>query len=61
MVHCRAGVVSVAADPAGQLAASSSLDSLVRVFDIESNATRATLECQPAESWALAFDPQVRR
>eukprot|EP00897_Mesotaenium_endlicherianum_P005574 jgi/Mesen1/5044/ME000025S04446 len=52
------GVVAVAVDPAGTTAASSSMDSMVRVFDVDTNATKAALECAPAESWALAFDPQ---
>ncbi|KAL0009212.1 hypothetical protein SO802_010714, partial [Lithocarpus litseifolius] len=37
------GVASVAAHPAGLIGASASLDSFVRVFDVDTNATVATL------------------
>lgn len=56
--HCL-GVASVAAHPLGSIAASSSLDSFVRVFDVDSNATIATLEAPPSEVWQLKFDPRV--
>ncbi|XP_028777395.1 WD repeat-containing protein VIP3 [Neltuma alba] len=55
--HCL-GVASVAAHPLGSIAASSSLDSFVRVFDVDSNATIATLEAPPSEVWQLKFDPK---
>ncbi|XP_057540130.1 WD repeat-containing protein VIP3 [Amaranthus tricolor] len=51
------GVVSVAAHPSGVIAASASLDSFVRVFDVDSNNTIATLEAPPSESWQLQFHP----
>lgn len=53
------GVVAVAAHPAGTIAASTSLDSFVRVFDIDTNATVATLETPPSEAWLMQFDPKV--
>lgn len=56
--HCL-GVVSVAAHPSGKIAASASIDSFVRVFDVESNNTIATLEAPPSEVWQLQFDPRV--
>jgi WD repeat-containing protein 61 len=56
--HCL-GVASVAAHPLGSIAASSSLDSFVRVFDVDSNATIATLEAPPSEVWQMRFDPKV--
>jgi len=56
--HCL-GVASVAAHPLGSIAASSSLDSFVRVFDVDSNATVATLEAPPSEVWQMRFDPKV--
>lgn len=56
--HCL-GVISVAAHPSGKIAASASLDSFVRVFDVESNNTIATLEAPPSEVWQMAFDPRV--
>jgi WD repeat-containing protein 61 len=52
------GVVAVAAHPGGTFAASTSLDSFVRVFDIDSNATVATLETPPSEAWLMQFDPK---
>ncbi|KAJ7979288.1 WD repeat-containing protein [Quillaja saponaria] len=55
--HCL-GVASVAAHPLGRTAASSSLDSFVRVFDVDSNATIATLEAPPSEVWQMKFDPK---
>lgn len=51
------GVVSVAAHPSGVIAASASLDSFVRVFDVDSNNTIATLEAPPSEVWQMKFDP----
>ncbi|KAE8688469.1 WD repeat-containing protein VIP3 [Hibiscus syriacus] len=55
--HCL-GVVSVAAHPSGVIAASASLDSLVRVFDVDTNATIATLEAPPSEVWQMQFNPK---
>ncbi|TYJ29629.1 hypothetical protein E1A91_A06G080600v1 [Gossypium mustelinum] len=55
--HCL-GVVSVAAHPSGVIAASASLDSLVRVFDVDTNVTIATLEAPPSEVWQMQFDPK---
>lgn len=57
--HCL-GVASVAAHPSGHIAASSSLDSFVRVFDVDTNATISTLEAPPSEVWQLRFDPKVK-
>ena len=53
------GVVSVAAHPSGAIAASTSLDSFVRIFDVESNATLAVLESPPSEAWLMQFHPTV--
>ncbi|KAL4563795.1 hypothetical protein LXL04_027841 [Taraxacum kok-saghyz] len=55
--HCL-GVVSVAAHPSGKIAASASMDSFIRVFDVESNNTIATLEAPPSEVWQMQFDPR---
>ncbi|KAB2077115.1 hypothetical protein ES319_A06G081400v1 [Gossypium barbadense] len=55
--HCL-GVVSVAAHPSGVIAASASLDSLVRVFDVDTNVTIATLDAPPSEVWQMQFDPK---
>ena len=54
-----AGVISMAVDPASQLAACSAMDSRVRVFDLDTNASVATLESFPSETWGVAFHPQV--
>lgn len=56
--HCL-GVISVAAHPSGKIAASASMDSFIRVFDVESNNTIATLEAPPSEVWQMQFDPRV--
>lgn len=56
--HCL-GVVSVAAHPSGFIAASASLDSFVRVFEVDSNSTIATLEAPPSEVWQMRFNPEV--
>jgi WD40 repeat protein len=50
------GVVSVAASDTG-LAATCSLDSTVRVWDLASNTHKAALELPPGEAWCLAFAP----
>ncbi|XP_022842865.1 WD repeat-containing protein VIP3-like [Olea europaea var. sylvestris] len=55
--HCL-GVVSVAAHPSGRIAASASIDSFIRVFDVATNNTIATLEAPPSEVWKLQFNPQ---
>lgn len=53
------GVVSLAAHPAGALAAAVSLDSYIRVFDVDSGASIATLEAPPSEVWGVQFHPKV--
>ena len=50
------GVVSVAAASTG-LAATSSLDSVIRVWELASGQTRVVFETAPAETWHLAFPP----
>ncbi|PKA48905.1 U4/U6 small nuclear ribonucleoprotein PRP4-like protein [Apostasia shenzhenica] len=52
------GVISVAAHPGGSVAASASLDSFIRVFDVESNSTIASLEALPTQVWNMKFDPK---
>ena len=49
----------MAVDPASKLAACSAMDSRVRVFDLDTNASVATLESFPSETWGVAFHPQV--
>ena len=45
------GMTSVAAHSSGLISASTSLDSFVHVFDVDTNATIATLESPPSEVW----------
>ena len=52
-------MVGVAAHPSGTIAASTALDSFVRVFDVDTNATLTTLETPPSEAWLMQFDPKV--
>ncbi|TMW86554.1 hypothetical protein EJD97_021228 [Solanum chilense] len=54
--HCL-GVVSVTAHPNRRIAASASLDSFIRVFEVDTNNTIATLEAPPSEVWQLQFSP----
>jgi len=56
--HCL-GVVSVTAHPNRRIAASASLDSFIRVFEVDTNNTIATLEALPSEVWQLQFSPDV--
>jgi len=50
------GVVALAVSTNG-LVASSALDSLIRVWDIETHETKCVIESPPAENWELAFQP----
>jgi WD repeat-containing protein 61 len=50
------GVVSVAASATG-LAATSSLDSVIRVWDLATGQAQAIFETPPAETWGLCFPP----
>ncbi|CAN4096488.1 unnamed protein product [Withania somnifera] len=54
--HCL-GVVSVATHPTRRIAASASIDSFIRVFEVDSNKTISTLEAPPSEVWQLQFSP----
>lgn len=51
------GVVSIVVDSTGQYAASSALDSIIRIWDINNNSTKAVIECPPTETWSIAFGP----
>jgi len=51
------GVVSVVVNSAGTLAASSSLDSQIRVWDIATSDTKAVFDTPPSETWGVAFSP----
>lgn len=52
------GVVSVVTDATGAYAASSSLDSLIRVWSMRTHETKAIIETAPMETWAVAFSPR---
>ena len=51
------GVVALAAAPNG-LVASSALDSLIRVWSVDTHETRCVIETPPAENWQIAFAPR---
>lgn len=51
------GVVSVATDASGEYAASSALDSYVRVWRLSDHTTSALIEGATTETWSVAFSP----
>ena len=51
------GAVSVAVDAGGTFAASSSLDSFVRIWYLDDSVTKAVIETPPGETWQIAFPP----
>ena len=51
------GVISVAIDPSGEYAASSALDSFIRVWSLEDHMTKDVIETPPSETWAICFNP----
>jgi WD repeat-containing protein 61 len=52
------GVVSVAVDSTGEFAASSSLDSQIRVWSLHDHSTTALIEAATTETWSVAFMPR---
>ncbi len=52
------GVVSVAVDSTGEFAASSSLDSIIRVWSLADHSTTALIEAATTETWSVAFKPR---
>jgi len=52
------GVISVVVDPSGTYAASSALDSFIRVWNLHDTSTKAVIETQPSETWSVAFAQQ---
>ncbi|CAL5220193.1 g2165 [Coccomyxa viridis] len=52
------GVVSVTVDPTGTFAASSALDSFIRVWNLQDSSTKAVIETPPSETWQIKFQPQ---
>lgn len=58
LAGCTLGVVSVSVDLTGQWAASSALDSYVRVWSLQNDTEqRALLESMPTEVWDVKFCP----
>eukprot|EP00884_Botryococcus_braunii_P017001 jgi/Botrbrau1/3985/Bobra.0365s0057.1 len=51
------GVVSLTVDSTGEHAASSALDSFIRVWNLKDTSTLAVIETPPSETWQLAFNP----
>jgi len=47
----------VAVDPSGEYAASSALDSFIRVWNLADASTKAVMETPPSETWQLAWHP----
>ena len=52
------GVISVVVDPSGTYAASSALDSFIRVWNLHDTSTKAVIETQPSETWSVTFAQQ---
>eukprot|EP00894_Picocystis_sp_ML_P004337 jgi/Pico_ML_1/54854/g712.t2 len=53
------GVVAVASAPGGNVVASSSLDSSIRVWNVEKFETYAVLANMPSETWSIQFSPDA--
>ena len=51
------GVVSVAVEATGTYAASSALDSFIRVWNLKDSTTKAIIETQPSETWQITYAP----
>ncbi|KAJ8912454.1 hypothetical protein NQ315_002820, partial [Exocentrus adspersus] len=51
------GVVSVAISNSGKLCASSSLDSSMRIWDLEKGEKIANVDVGPVDLWTVAFSP----
>ncbi|CAH8827684.1 unnamed protein product [Trichobilharzia szidati] len=56
----RLGIVSVDINAKGTLAASSSLDSQIIIWDLETGKQKNTYEGDPADTWSVAFSPDSR-
>lgn len=51
------GVISVAVSNDGKLCASSSLDSSMRIWNLQKGEKITTIDCGPVDLWTLAFSP----
>ena len=49
------GVVSVKIDPSGKFFASSSLDSNISIWDLETGEKKKNIDSGPLESWTVEF------
>ena len=47
----------MAIDGSGTYAASSALDSFIRVWNLEETSTKAVMETPPSETWQICFHP----
>ncbi|CAH8478886.1 unnamed protein product [Schistosoma margrebowiei] len=56
----RLGVISVDINSTGTLAASSSLDSQILLWDLETGKLTKTYDGDPADTWTVAFSPDSR-
>lgn len=54
------GVISVQFAPVGNTACSSSLDSQIITWDIQSHQMLKSIDCGPVESWTVAYSPDGR-
>nr|XP_054767870.1 SKI8 subunit of superkiller complex protein-like [Lytechinus pictus] len=54
------GVVSVDINPTGTIAASSSLDSHIRLWDLEVGKQMRSIDAGPVDAWTIAFSPEGR-
>ena len=54
------GAIALAAEPSGQYAASSALDSTIRIWNLETHSTKSIIETPPTETWGIAFGPAQR-
>lgn len=55
------GLVSVDINAEGTVAASSSLDSHIRLWDLDTGAQLQTIDCTPVDSWTVAFSPDSKQ
>ena len=52
------GAISVSANATGEVAASSALDSVIRIWHLHTHETLSLIETSATESWSIAFGPQ---